>query len=196
MIAAKDGDFHRLPNPDGSAKTPHPEDADSLGTWKGDVEGRAFAKFGLNPNASLVAADDLAADRQAHAAAGSFVARLQAFENSEDFFRILGIDSDSVVTHREEPLLPGVVGGNMHPGGLRGSIPNRIHQQILKQSDQLDGVPYYPRQRPFARNDRATFLDQGADVPDRIVQGIVATGGRKKIGAARINPRKVQQIMN
>src|SRR5437764_6848921 len=53
----------------------------------------------FHPDAALVTAHNLAANRQTHAAAGRLVARLQASENAEDLFGVLGFNADSVVFH-------------------------------------------------------------------------------------------------
>jgi len=87
-----------------------------------------------------VAAHNLAANGQAHSASGVPIPRLQALENSEDLLRILGLDSDTVVRYREEPLTAGPLCGDVYVGSLLASVLDGVDQQILEQPRQLDGI--------------------------------------------------------
>ena len=69
-----------------------------------EVEGRALAGLGLDPDAPAVALDDLLADRQADAGARVLVPAVQALEDDEDALEVLRVDADAVVAHREDPL--------------------------------------------------------------------------------------------
>jgi hypothetical protein len=73
-------------------------------TGQGKAERCALAQDRLYPNAALVTAHDLPANGQAHSTAGASVARLKTLEDSEDLFRVLGLDANSVIADHEKPL--------------------------------------------------------------------------------------------
>jgi hypothetical protein len=66
---------------------------------------------------------------------------VQPLEHSKDFFEVLRIDSQAIVSHRKYPDLLGIAGGrNMHLRRSRAVVLDGIANQILEQLNQLPFV--------------------------------------------------------
>src|SRR5262245_1309978 len=92
------------------------------------VEGRALAGLRGEPDASTVALDDLAAERQPHAAAGDL--RMEAPEHGEDLVGLRRLDADAVVAHREGPLAGSPLRTEVDAGRGLAAEFDRITDQI------------------------------------------------------------------
>src|SRR5690242_15276809 len=80
----------------------------------GERERGAVAGFGLHPDAPADAFDDLLAHRQADPRPRVLLARVETLEHLEDAVRVLGIDADPVVAHREHPLVRPPANADVH----------------------------------------------------------------------------------
>ena len=91
---------------------------------------------------------DASADRETDAVARIFVARIQAFKDAEDFFRIHGIESNAVIGDGEQPVRAFAEGGNANIRWLiRVPVLNGIADQILKELHQMRLVHSQIRKR-------------------------------------------------
>src|SRR6185436_13899888 len=87
-------------------------------TFQGEVEGRAAAQAGLDPDAPAVSLDDLLADRQPDAVPRVLVPGVQPLEDDEQPVEEGGIDPDAVVADADPPLLFDALGRHVDPRRL------------------------------------------------------------------------------
>ena len=65
--------------------------------------------------------------------AREFLPLMQPLEHAKNSFKILRVDSQSVVLHREYPFLPAIPGGgDVHAGDPRILVLDRIADKVLK----------------------------------------------------------------
>src|SRR5207344_1466513 len=102
-----------------------------------EAERRAFARLRFHPDAASVPLRDLLADREADAGAWVLVAPVQPFEGREDPLRVLRIDADCVVLHREAPAFVGLLDADVHARGLLVAELQRVADEVLEELDEL-----------------------------------------------------------
>src|SRR6267142_2890103 len=82
------------------------------------AESRSLAENALRPDPTAVAADQTRCDREAHAVPRELLARVKAFEDTEELVRIAHVEADAVVAHRVDRLVRLLVASDFH---LRGN---------------------------------------------------------------------------
>src|SRR5579871_465818 len=105
--------------------------------WKGEEECRALPRLRLYPDPAAIALDDALANSQADAGAGILMP-VQALEYAENLPGVAGLDSDSVVLHRELPVPVLGSGIDQNLRRLAGSVLQGVAHQILKQLHQTN----------------------------------------------------------
>src|SRR5205085_4707836 len=93
-------------------------------------ESRSLPGLRFHPYPAALSFDDLLADRQADSAAGIFSPGMQALEDRKDHVRMLGINADAVVGHREHPFLACLAGTDMNLRRIRSVELNGVSNQI------------------------------------------------------------------
>ena len=104
------------------------------------MERGALSRFGLHPNASAVALDNLFGDRQAHAGAGVLGKGMQALENDENPVSVLRIETNPVVAHGQPPLGVPVFGRDVDARRLGAVKFQCVPNQVLEDLGKLRGV--------------------------------------------------------
>ena len=90
--------------------------------------------LGLDRDVAAVPFDDLLADGQSDAGAGKLFPLVQPLEHAKNLFKVLRINSQSVVFHRKHPFLSAAPGdGDVHLGNAAGALVlDGIADQVLK----------------------------------------------------------------
>src|SRR5579862_5383877 len=105
-----------------------------LGTGrKGEAEGGSFSgRRSFQPDAPAVLLHHTLAERQADTASRVMIAAVQAFEEAKDLFRVLRLDSNSIINHREYAPAITFGGSDLDTGTLLTLVLDGVADQILK----------------------------------------------------------------
>src|SRR5579871_3212289 len=113
----------------------------------GKMEGRALARYRVEPDTSAVALDDLLTDGESDSGAGVFLDAMQALEDAEDALRVVGLDPDAVIFDRENPFAAGLPAGHMDHGLPAFIELDGVPDQVLKNLGEQARIGHARRQR-------------------------------------------------
>lgn len=119
---------------------------------------------------------------------------MEALEDDEDAFKILRLDANAIVRHREPPATALAARSDMEPGRLLAAELDSIAQEVLEHVRQLGGVGLHHRELVVG-DDGCRLLDGGFEVGQRLGQNRPAIARLKRL-AARTDPRVGQQILD
>src|SRR5665213_3954473 len=92
---------------------------------------------GFHPDASAATFDDFLADRESDAGSRVFLCVVEAFEESEYFPLVLGVDAYAVISDSKGEVIPGAfetdVDLRFHPvAAIFYSVSNQVLEHLLK----------------------------------------------------------------
>src|SRR5262249_28923057 len=138
-----------------------------------EVEGRALAGLGFDPDTAAMVLDDLPAHGKADAGALVFRAVMEPLEDEEDALQVLFLDADAGVAHLEVPLLAFLHGLDMHlDGTIVGPELDRVADQVLEQLQKLHPLAGNRRQL-VPRDLRLALGDRGLQVGDGRLDDVI-----------------------
>ncbi len=113
-----------------------------------EQEPRAFGVARVQPDPPAKVLDDLPAHGQADAGTRVSAPLVQALEDHEDPFGVLGLDPHAVVAEREQPerLVPGT--GDHDPRRLAAAELQRVAEQVLEHRGEQRQLGQHQRQVP------------------------------------------------
>ena len=124
--------------------------------------------MGFDRNAAAVPLDDLLADSQSDAGARKLFPFVQPLKHAENSLKILRVNSQAVILHRECPLLSAILGGrDVYLGHSRALILDGVADEVLKQLNQLSLVRHDGRQG-IMRHQRTAVLNGATQIYDRL----------------------------
>src|SRR6185503_2444023 len=134
-----------------------------------EIEARAIAGAGLDPDAPAVALDHFLADGEPDAGAGILALVEQPLEHHEDALEVLRLDADAVITNFKSPFLGRFFDADVNARHRVRPELERVADQVLQQLPELHLVAHHRGQR-IVRDRGAGLLDAGAQVEQRAAQ--------------------------
>src|SRR6185437_3924329 len=166
-----------------------------LASCQGKEKGGTLPGLGLDRDVAAVPFDDLLADGQADAGAGKLFPLVQPLEHAKNLFKVLRINSQSVVFHRKHPFIFSAAGdGDMHLGNAAGALVlDGISDQVLEQLNEL-GFIRQDRGQGTMGDQRPPLFDGTPQIEERALQGFLA-GGVEQVLSFGSHPRIGQQVL-
>lgn len=108
--------------------------------WKRKVEDGSPVWSGLEPDLAAVPLDDSLADRESDSGALVFLLRVEALKDLEHALALGRVDSDPVVTYRQEPTAGLHSRPDVYLGSAIAPELDGVAQEVLKQLAQLGRI--------------------------------------------------------
>src|SRR5450432_4866121 len=159
-----------------------------------EAECASFSGPGVYPDPSAVPIDDLLANREPDTGTGVFSLVMQALEHHENPVRILLIEADAVVPHREDPDLVARLGADVDLRGLGAAKLHGVADEVLENLRELRAVSEHHRHRVVAYGGAARFLGD-AQVGERLGKRRAAVD-LAEIAAASAHAREREEILD
>jgi len=121
-----------------------------------EMECRAFAGFGVYPDAAAMPLHDLFADSKPDARSLEAFSSLSALKQLKYSFLMRRLNTDAIVLNRKKPLFLPSLGPNFNPGRIGSMKLYRVRQKVLKELHHLGAISHDLRQ--FIGNNCATAL--------------------------------------